>query len=52
MVYAVKLNPLDKTNPPNEQEWLSEYEDVFPKDLTLWPPPKDVDHAIELIPGA
>ena len=47
MVYVVKLNPLDKSNPPNEPKWLAEYEDVFPEDLTQLPPPRDVDHAIE-----
>ena len=52
MVYEVKLNPLDKPNPLNEPEWLLEYEDVFPKDHTQLPPPRDVDHAIELIPEA
>ena len=47
MIYAVKLNPIDKPN-----AWLSEYEDIFPKDLTELPPPREVDHAIDLISGA
>ena len=52
MIYAVKLNPMDKPKPANEPEWLSKFEDIFPEDLTELPPPRDVDHAIELILGA
>ena len=52
MIYAVKLNPIDKPTSVNEPEWLSEHEDIFPKDLTELPPPREVDHAIDLIPGA
>ena len=52
MIYAVKLNPINKPKPINEPEWLSEYEDIFPEDLTELPPPREVDHAIDLIPGA
>ena len=52
MVYAVKLNPIDKPSAGNEPEWLSNYEDIFPKELTQLPPKREVDHAIDLIPGA
>ena len=52
MIYAVKLNPVDKAKSTNELEWLSEFKDVFPEELTELPPPRDVDHAIELVPGA
>ena len=52
MVYAVKLNPLDKPKKDNEPEWLSEFEDVFLEDLTELPPPREVDHAIDLLPGS
>ena len=51
MVYAVKLNPLDETKPPNEPMWLSKYEDVVLEDITQLPQPRDVDHATELILG-
>ena len=34
MVYAVKLNPVDKPSVGNEPEWLSDYEDIFPEELT------------------
>ena len=52
MIYAVKLNPVDKAKTANEPEWLSEFEDIFSEELSELPPPRDVDHAIELIPGA
>lgn len=52
MIYAVKLNPIDKPPSSNEPEWLSEYADVFPEELTQLPPYREVDHAIELVPGA
>ena len=52
MVYAVKHNPLENPKPWNEPTWLAEYADVFPEELTQLPPPRDVDHAIDLIPGA
>ena len=50
MIYAVKMNPSDKPHPPNEPEWLHEYVDVFPEELTQLPPQREVDHAIELVP--
>ena len=48
----VKLNPIDKPRPPNEPEWLFKYADVFPEELTQLPPPRDVDHAIDLVLGS
>ena len=52
MIYIVKLNPVGKAKTPNEPEWLSEFEDIFSEELSELPPPRDVDHAIELILGA
>ena len=52
MVYAFKLNPLDKPPPSSEPDWLVEYADVFLEELTQLPLPRDVDHAIDLIPRA
>ena len=52
MIYAVKLNLVDKAKTTNELEWLSEFEDIFSEELSELPPPRDVDHASELIPGA
>ena len=52
MVYAVKLNPVDKPSAKNKPDWLSNYEDIFPEELTQLPPKREVDHAIDLIPGA
>ena len=48
----MKLNPLDKPNFHHKPKWIFEFEDIFPKELTQRPPPRDVDHAIELIPRA
>ena len=52
MIYAVKLNPIDKPKSVDEPEWLSKFDDVFPEELTQLPPYGEVDHAIEPIPGA
>ena len=52
MIYAVKLNPTGKKQDTQEPDWLSEYEDVFLEELTNLPPVREVDHAIELVPGA
>lgn len=38
MIYAVKLNPVDKPKLQNEPEWLNEFSDVFSEDLTELPP--------------
>ena len=52
---TVEIND-DKTKTPypkEVQKILKEYADVFPKDLPAGlPPQRDVDHRIELIPGA
>ena len=52
---TVEIND-DKTKTPyleEVQNILREYADVFPKDLPAGlPPQRDVDHKIELIPGA
>ena len=31
---------------------MSDFEDIFLEELTELPPPREVDHAIELLPGA
>ena len=51
-IYAVKLNPVDKQPENPEPNWISKYDDVFPEELTELPPKREVDHAIELLPGA
>ena len=48
MIYAMKLNLVEKPKDVNELELLAEYEDVFCEDLTKLPPSREVDHAIEL----
>ena len=52
LVFAVKLNPIDKPKSPSEPEWLSKFESIFPEELIELPPPKEVDHEIQLIPRA
>ena len=52
-ICVLKLNKPDPENNKLEQlEWLSEYQDVFPKELTNLPPKRGLAHEIELIPGA
>ena len=50
-IYAVKLNPIDKPSFENERDWLSTYDDIFPKELTQLPPKRELDHAIDVIPS-
>ena len=52
MVYAVTLNPTNKEPKQPGPQWLDEYADIFPEELTQLPPQREVDHAIELILGS
>ncbi|MCO5560562.1 hypothetical protein L7F22_014177 [Adiantum nelumboides] len=52
VVYTVRLNPTDKNTEGGEPQWLSKFEDLFLEELTELTPKWEVDHAIELIPGA
>ena len=50
---SLRLNKPDPENSQLEEpEWLSEYQDVFPEELTDLPPGRGLVHEIELIPGA
>ena len=51
-IYVVKLNPVNQEEPSGELAWLSEYEDIFPEELSEMPPVREVDHEIELVPRA
>ena len=51
-IYILKLNKLEKLEESQDPEWLKEYKDVFPKELTSLPPKRELVHEIELIPGA
>ena len=51
-IYAVKLNKPEGKPKEGEPEWLKEYIDVFPEELTNLPPPWELVHEIELLPGA
>ena len=52
MIYALKLNLTSKNQDTQDPEWLSEYADVFLEELIELSPVREVDHAIELGPGA
>jgi len=52
-IYVVKLNPTSQENPSGKPAWISQYEDIFPEELSAkMPPVREVDHEIELVPGA
>ena len=51
-VYALKLNLVKEDSESLIPPWLSEFEDVFPEEQTSLPLEREVDHAIELNPGA
>ena len=51
-IYVVKLYPVSQEETFGELAWLKEYDDVFPEDLFAMPPEREVDHEIELVPGA
>ena len=50
-IFAVKLNKVEESDTNLCPDWLKEYADVFPEDLTNLPPSREVDHEIETIPG-
>ncbi|MCO5554581.1 hypothetical protein L7F22_008111 [Adiantum nelumboides] len=52
-ISVLKLNKTDLDDSKTEQpEWLNEYKDVFPEELTDLPPERRLVHEIELLPGA
>ena len=51
-IYIAKLNKVENEEPKWEPAWLQQYLDLFPEDLMQMPPGRDIDHEIELIPGA
>ena len=52
-IYILKLNkPEKKPAEGEEPEWLKEYQDVFPDELTSLPSDRELVHEIELIPRA
>ena len=48
----VKLNKIKESENEAEPMWLQDYADVFPEDLTNLPPPREIDHGIEIFPGS
>ena len=56
-IYILRLNQPPKVEEGkkiegNDLEWLNEYQDIFPEELTQLPPERELVHEIELIPGA
>ena len=51
-IYILKLNKPDQKTEGEDPDWLGEYQDVFPEELTDLPPKRELVHEIELIPGA
>ena len=51
-IYVLKLNKPHQVEIGEEPKWLSEYQDIFPEELTNLPPERELVHEIELIPGA
>lgn len=51
-IYVLKLDKPNQETNKLEPEWLSEYQDIFPEELTDLPPKRGLVHEIELIPGA
>ena len=49
-IYILNLNKPEKLEEIQDPEWLKEYKDVFPKELTSLPPKRELVHEIELIP--
>ena len=51
-IYILKLNKPKKLEESQDPQWLKEYKDVFPEELTSLPPKRELVHEIELIPRA
>ena len=51
-IYILKLNKPKKLEGNQDPEWLKEYQNVFPEELTNLPPKRELVHEIELIPRA
>lgn len=45
--FVIKLNDPEKTSEGQEPEWLSEYQDVVPEELTDLPPSRGPEHEKE-----
>ena len=51
-IYILKINKPGKEDEDQGPDWLKEYQDTFPEELTELPPERELVHEIELIPGA
>ena len=51
-IFAITLNKPSSLPNEGDPEWLKEYDDVFPEELTKLPPPRELVHEIEVVPGS
>ena len=51
-IFVVKLNKIKESENEAELRWLQDYADMFLEDLTNLPPPREIDHGIEIFPGS
>ena len=51
-IFVLKLNNPTKISEGKELEWLSEYQEIFPEELTELPPSRGLEHEIELEPAS
>lgn len=51
-IFVVKLNKIEDSLEGSQPEWLKEFSYIFPEELTNLPPPRDIDHEIEVTPGS
>ena len=51
-IFFVRLNKVEESETKEDPPWLQEFSDVLPHQLPGLPPSREVDHEIELIPGA
>ena len=51
-IYILKINKPGKEDENQGPDWLKEYQDIFPEELTELPPERELVHEIELILGA
>ena len=45
-IYILKINKPEREEEGQDPEWLKEYQDIFPEELTTLPPERDLVHEI------
>ena len=51
-IFVVRLNKVKEFENEAELMWLQEHTDVFLEDLTNLPPPREIEHGIEIFLGS